>query len=144
LWKHRGAAVERTAGALGRIVWPAMLLFQVALPLATPPAFLALVVAIAAGNPRPAIVASTLLFATELAQIMTACVLARRTHASAAWRLLPSLLTSRIIYRPLLLVVSLRSIGRLLDGVPLGWGKLARRNTAVAYAAATRTVRVTR
>jgi hypothetical protein len=34
------------------------------------------------------------------------------------------------------LVVTLRSIVRLFDGVPLGWGKLSRRNTAVAYSAA--------
>lgn len=144
LWKHRRATVERRAAAFGRVVWPAMLLFQVGLPLATPAALVSLVVAIAAGNLRPAIVAGLLLFGAELVQYLVAAILARRSGDRSAWRLAPSLLTARLLYGPLLLIVALRSIGRLLDGVPLGWGKLARRNTVVAYAAVTSSARVRR
>jgi hypothetical protein len=49
--------------------------------------------------------------------------------------------TARICFRPILWGIALRSIARLADGVPLGWGKLDRRNTVVAYAAATATAR---
>jgi peptidoglycan-N-acetylglucosamine deacetylase len=141
LWKHRRALVERRAGAFGRVVAPAMLLFLVALPLAMPAAVVSLALAVAGANVTPALLAAALLSAVELAQFAVACSLARRSGAARAWRLLPSLLSARIFYRPILWGIALRSIARLADGVPLGWGKLARRNTAVAYAVATATAR---
>jgi cellulose synthase/poly-beta-1,6-N-acetylglucosamine synthase-like glycosyltransferase/peptidoglycan/xylan/chitin deacetylase (PgdA/CDA1 family) len=137
LWKHRRALVERRAGAFGRIVWPAMCLFLVVLPLATPAALVGIAVAAAAHNFGPALATSALLAAIEILQLAIACVLARRTGDRSAWRLWPSLLTARLFYRPILWGITLRSIARLADGVPLGWGKLNRRNTAVAYATAT-------
>jgi hypothetical protein len=114
----------------------------VALPLATPAAIVAVDIAGAAGQLAPALVTAALLALVDLAQFAAACALARRDDDTPTWRLLPSLWTARLCYRPLLLGISLRAIGRLVDGVPLGWGKLARRNTAVAYAAATAPVRV--
>ncbi|MCU1277099.1 MAG: Polysaccharide deacetylase/glycosyl transferase, group 2 family protein [bacterium] len=143
LWKHRRALIERRSGAFGRVVAPAMLLFLVALPLAAPAAILALALAVGERNFAPALVSGALLAGVELAQFAVACILARRSGAAYAWRLLPSLLTARLFYRPILWGVTLRSIVRLADGVPLGWGKLARRNTAVAYAVATAPARAT-
>ena len=137
LWKHRGALVERGGGAFGRVVLPTMLTFVVALPLAAPAALLSLALALAARNATPAIVTTMLMLAVELLQFATACVLARRSGNGDAWRLAPSLLTARIFYRPILWGISLRSVARIADGMPLGWGKLARRNTVVAYAVAT-------
>ena len=142
LWKHRRAVRERHG--FGRVVWPVMALSQLALPLLTPPALLAAAAAAVAGNLQPALVASALLCAVEVAQLVVAAALAHHSGGAGAWRLAPSLLTSRLLYRPLLLAVALRSIGRLFDGVPLGWGKLARRNTVVAYAAVTHAARSAR
>ncbi|HWE30129.1 MAG TPA: glycosyltransferase, partial [Polyangia bacterium] len=137
LWKHRGALVEAGSGAFGRVVWPAMLMFLVALPLAMPAALISLAIAVAAHNFAPALVAAALLAGVELAQLLVACALARNSGGTHGWRVAPSLLTARICYRPILWGITWRSIARLADGVPLGWGKLARRNTAVAYAVAT-------
>jgi peptidoglycan/xylan/chitin deacetylase (PgdA/CDA1 family)/spore germination protein YaaH len=142
LWKHRRAVRERHG--FGRVVWPTMALFQLVLPVLTPTALLALLAAGIAGNLQPAVVAATLFYGVEVLQFAIACALSRRGGGAGAWRLAPCLLTSRLLYRPLLLAVTLRSIGRILDGVPLGWGKLARRNTVVAYAAATHAVRSAR
>ncbi|HEX6838440.1 MAG TPA: glycosyltransferase, partial [Polyangia bacterium] len=137
LWKHRRALIEWRTGAFGRVVWPTMLAFLVVLPLAAPAALVSLAVAVAAGHLAPAAWTTLVLFTVELLQFAVACALARRSGASRAWRLLPSLATARLVYRPLLWWISLRSIVRLADGVPLGWGKLARRNSAVAFALAT-------
>lgn len=142
LWKHRAAVAERHA--FGRIVWPAMLLFQLVLPLLVPAAAVALVVAALAGNLRPALLAGALFVLAETLEWVAAAMLARRSGGGGAWRLAACLVTTRLFYRPLLLGVTLRSIGRLIDGVPLGWGKLARRNTVVAYAAATGALRSAR
>jgi peptidoglycan/xylan/chitin deacetylase (PgdA/CDA1 family) len=141
LWKHRRAPLERHSGAFGRLVWPAMLLFLVALPLAAPAALVALALAAAAHNYAPALAASVLLASVELVQFATACLLARRAGDTHAWRLWPCVVTARVFYRPILWGIALRAIVRLADGVPLGWGKLTRRNTAVAYSAATAQVR---
>lgn len=141
LWKHRHAAVERDAGAFGRIVWPTMMLFQVLLPLMVPGAVVSLGLAAIAGDLRPALITAASLAAVEVAQLAVAQWLARRSDGTPTGRLWPSLWTARLYYRPLLLAISLRSIARLADGVPLGWGKLARRNTAVAYSAATAAAR---
>jgi hypothetical protein len=53
-----------------------------------------------------------------------ACALGRR-----GWRLLAWLPVGRLAYRPLLFAVLARSLARVLDGIPLGWNKLARRGT---------------
>lgn len=134
LWKHRIAPIEEHAGTFGRLVWPTMVLFQAVLPLLTPMALIAVVAATVSGNLHPAMVTSVVLFATELIQFLVAALLARRSNGNGL-RFVFSLLGARLFYRPLLLGVTLRSLVRLLDGVPLGWGKLARRNTVLAYAA---------
>src|SRR5439155_82020 len=65
------------------------------------------------------------LVAVEAAQARLACALGRR-----GYRLLPWLLAARLFYRPILFGIVLRSLARSLDGIPLGWNKLARRGTA--------------
>lgn len=137
LWKHRRALVERRAGAFGRIVWPAMVMFVIALPLAAPAALISLAVALAAHNLAPALVATGVLATIEVAQFVVASSLAARSGGTYGWRLAPTLLTARLCYRVILWFIALRSIARLVDGIPLGWGTLNRRNTAVAYAVAT-------
>jgi cellulose synthase/poly-beta-1,6-N-acetylglucosamine synthase-like glycosyltransferase len=137
LWRHRGAPIDARAGWFGRLVWPSMLVFQVLLPMTTPAAVLGVLLAILNGNWQPALITAAVLFGVEVVQFAIAAVMARASGGSGLLRLVPSLLTSRILYRPVLLAIMLRSIGRLFDGVPLDWEKLARRNTAIAYAAAT-------
>jgi cellulose synthase/poly-beta-1,6-N-acetylglucosamine synthase-like glycosyltransferase len=134
LWKHRAAPIDEDAGYFGRLVWPTMVLFQVLLPLLTPLALFAMVVAAISGNLLPALIISAFLFATELIQFVVACVLSYRSQG-AGIRLFLSVIPTRLFYRPLLLGITLRSLARLLDGVPLGWAKLTRRNTVLAYAA---------
>ncbi len=125
LWKHRRALVERNAGAFGRIVLPTMILFQVLLPLLAPFALVALSAAAVAGNWRPALFATTALTVAEWLQTAIACWFDRRGR----WRLMLWLPAARVIYRPILWLVTARSLARVLDGIPLGWGKLARRGT---------------
>jgi cellulose synthase/poly-beta-1,6-N-acetylglucosamine synthase-like glycosyltransferase len=132
LWKHRRAIAERHA--FGRWVWPSLVIFQLLLPLATPLALVSLLLAAASGNLQPAFMVGAALMGLDAVQLATAVWLARRSGGEA--RSFPAMLTAGLLYRPLLLLVTLRSIVRLLDGVPLGWGKLSRRNTAVAYSAA--------
>jgi hypothetical protein len=135
MWKHRRVLVERRAGALGRVVLPAMMFCQIALPLLAPLAWIAGVAALAMGNWRSALVATGCLFVLEAIQFAVACMLQTRSGGVRGWRLFPWLLGGRLLYRPLLLGVALRSIFRMLDGVPLGWAKLIRRGTVVDFAA---------
>jgi cellulose synthase/poly-beta-1,6-N-acetylglucosamine synthase-like glycosyltransferase len=133
MWKHRRALLERRAGAFGRLVLPAMILFQVLLPLLAPAALLSLVAALAAGNLGPAVATAAALLGVETAQALVGCALARRSGARGdVFRLVAWLLPSRFVYRPLLFLVILRAIGRVLDGIPLGWNKLARRGTVTS------------
>jgi cellulose synthase/poly-beta-1,6-N-acetylglucosamine synthase-like glycosyltransferase/peptidoglycan/xylan/chitin deacetylase (PgdA/CDA1 family)/spore germination protein YaaH len=132
LWKHRRALCERRAGAFGRVVLPMMLLYQVLLPLLAPLALAALAAAVAAGHLRPALITSALLFAADLAQAALAVRLARRSGGAPPRRWLAWLIASRVVYRPLLMVVTWRSLARVLDGIPLGWNKLQRRGTVRA------------
>jgi cellulose synthase/poly-beta-1,6-N-acetylglucosamine synthase-like glycosyltransferase len=129
LWKHRHAALERRAGGFGRIVLPSMILFQVVLPLIAPAAVIATAAAAVAGNLLPALVAAAAFVGVEIAQVALACVLERRSGGRGRLRMLLWLLVVRLIYRPLLFVALARSLGRVLDGIPLAWGKLARRGT---------------
>jgi cellulose synthase/poly-beta-1,6-N-acetylglucosamine synthase-like glycosyltransferase/peptidoglycan/xylan/chitin deacetylase (PgdA/CDA1 family) len=132
MWKHRAALFDRRAGAFGRLVLPAMIAFQVLLPLLTPAALLSTVVAAVGGHLGPALVVTVALLGGEAVQAAVACVLAQRSGRPDACRLLAWLLPSRLVYRPLLFLVLVRALGRVLDGIPLGWGKLARRGTVAA------------
>jgi cellulose synthase/poly-beta-1,6-N-acetylglucosamine synthase-like glycosyltransferase len=132
LWKHRRALVERRAGAFGRVVLPMLLAWQVALPLMAPLALLALVAAAATGHLAPAIATSLALLAADIVQTWLAIYLQRRSGGAGVRRWLWWLLVSRFLYRPLLMAVTWRSLARVADGVPLGWGKLARRGTVRA------------
>lgn len=129
MWKHRRALVERPSGALGRVVLPSMVLFQVVLPLLLPVAVAQVVMAAFTGNLRPALVASLVLLAVEIAQTAVALLLARRSGIRERLPLVRAWLWSRVVHRPVLFVVQVRALLRVLDGIPVGWGKLARRNT---------------
>jgi hypothetical protein len=94
-----------------------------------PLALLALAAAVASGHLAPAIVTSLALLAADVAQAGLAIRLARRSGGSGVRRWLWWLIVSRFVYRPLLTAVTWRSLARVADGVPLGWGKLARRGT---------------
>lgn len=97
MWKHRRALVERRSGALGRLVLPALIVSQLLLPLLTPFAFAAAVVALWAHNLGPALEVSLLLLAAEL---LHAAVAAR--WAGSGGRLIPWVIVGRMCYRPLL------------------------------------------
>jgi cellulose synthase/poly-beta-1,6-N-acetylglucosamine synthase-like glycosyltransferase len=129
LWKHRRAIVERRAGAFGRVVLPMLLLWQIVLPLLAPLAMVALVAALATGHLAPALVTSAALLVADLVQALVAVRLARGSGGSVPRRWIFWLLASRVFYRPLLMAVMWRSLARVLDGIPLGWGKLERRGT---------------
>jgi cellulose synthase/poly-beta-1,6-N-acetylglucosamine synthase-like glycosyltransferase len=135
IWKHRRALVERRAGALGRVVLPSMVLFQVLLPLLVPAALVQVVLALAAGNLLPAVAASTILLALDGVQIGVAWCFARRSGVDERLPFLRALWWSRWVHRPLLFAVQVRALWRVLDGIPLGWGKLQRRNTVALRAA---------
>jgi hypothetical protein len=108
-----------------------MVLFQVVLPLLAPVALVAAVAAAAAGRLGPALIAAGVLLATECLHACAAGALARRSGGSSvgAARTLFWLVAGRLLYRPLLFAVGVRSLARVLDGIPLGWNKLARRGT---------------
>jgi peptidoglycan/xylan/chitin deacetylase (PgdA/CDA1 family) len=135
MWKHRGALIERKAGALGRVVLPSMLVFQVLLPLLVPAALVQVALALAAGNLAPAIMASAILLALDAVQIGVAWRLARGSGVDDRLPLLRALLWSRWVHRPLLFAVQVRALWRVLDGIPLSWGKLQRRATVAPRAA---------
>ena len=124
MWKHRGALIDPRAGAFGRVVLPMMIVQQVLVPLLTPAALLAVVFAIATGSWLPSLLTALALFCVELSIASTACALGR-----GGWRLLLWLPLARIVYRPLLFLVLTRALGRVVDGIPLGWNKLARRGS---------------
>jgi peptidoglycan/xylan/chitin deacetylase (PgdA/CDA1 family)/spore germination protein YaaH/GT2 family glycosyltransferase len=131
LWKHRRALIERRAGALGRVVLPSLVLFQLLLPLLMPFALVQLVFAAGGGRLGAAVAAWAILQGVELAQLAVALGLAR-----AEAPLLRGWLWSLLVQRPVLTLVQLRALWRVLDGIPLGWGTLTRRNSVPAPCAA--------
>ena len=73
---------------------------------------------------------------TRQVQVIVAGALASR-RASGSLRMLPSLILAQLLYRPARWAIALRSIGRLIDGIPVDWTS-SHRKAAAAYAAATR------
>lgn len=133
MWKHRRAIVEPAAGWFGRLVLPLLVVSQLVVPLLSPLAVLGALAAAVAGNLAPALAASSVLVGLEVAQLLVARGLDERGGARWPRRALASQLatqlTCQLWYRPLLLAVLLRSLARTLDGIPLGWNKLARRGS---------------
>jgi cellulose synthase/poly-beta-1,6-N-acetylglucosamine synthase-like glycosyltransferase len=132
MWKHRRAPFERASGAFGRLVWPAMVLFQIVMPLLTPAALLSVTIAALTKNWQPALCTAAVLLTVDYLQFSVAALLHRRAGGSGGWRFAGWVLGARLIYRPILLAVMLRSTLRVLDGLPLGWGKIRRRGTVLA------------
>jgi cellulose synthase/poly-beta-1,6-N-acetylglucosamine synthase-like glycosyltransferase len=131
LWKHRRALIERRAGALGRLVLPSLVLFQLLLPMLLPFALVQLAFAAWGGRLGAAVGAWAILMGVEAAQLAVALWLAR-----AKAPLLRGWVWSQLVQRPVLTLVQLRALWRVLDGIPLGWGKLTRRNSVPAPCAA--------
>jgi hypothetical protein len=106
-----------------------MILFQVLLPLLTPLAGIGIAVDCASGNVRPLAVTAGLVGVIELGLTWLAVRWARSTGGMPSFRPFVWSMVTRVFYRPLLLVVLLRSLVRAVEGIPLGWNKLARRGT---------------
>src|SRR5262249_5925074 len=124
-WKHRGALFRPQYGALGFIGLPCIGLFQMALPLVSPVAEIAMVAALVAG--RWEIVASygAALFALELAGGLLAYALEGERPDDLV--LLP---VQRIYYRVLLLYVAGRALVAAVKGVWVEWVKIERATTS--------------
>ena len=124
-WKHRGALFRPKYGALGFIGLPCIGLFQMALPLISPVAEIAMVAALVAG--RWEIVASygAALFALELAGGLLAYALEGERPDDLV--LLP---VQRIYYRALLLYVAGRALVAAVKGVWVEWVKIERATTS--------------
>ncbi len=146
IWRHRPRraptnARSRTEAVIGRrhrLTWLALLATEVAMPLATLPAFGAAALSAWAGSFRPLLHVALFLFAVELVQLAVARALSLSSLGSEPTRrLLLSFVASQLIYRPIQWLIALRSIGRLVDGMPIGW-RSSQRNAAAAYAAATK------
>lgn len=137
LWRHRPTGQESAIRRQGRAAWFALLGIEVVMPIAMLPALCAAATMILAGNLQPVFQAGLSLFAIEVGQLATASLLVRRSGGALPTRLIRSLIASQLFYRPLRWAIELRSIGRLIDGIPLG-SKLGHRSAAVAYAVARR------
>jgi spore germination protein YaaH/peptidoglycan/xylan/chitin deacetylase (PgdA/CDA1 family) len=137
LWRHRPVANQPESRRHNRRGWLALLFIEVLMPLSALPALGAAALATLAGDFQPALHAGLVLFAVELAQLAVAVLFAGRSGGGSTARLLLSLVTSQLVYRPLRLAIVLRSIGRLVDGIPIG-AKPSHRSAAMAYATATR------
>ena len=120
-WKHRGALFRPKYGALGFIGLPCIWLFQMALPLVSPVAEIAMVAALAAG--RWEIVASygAALFALELVAGLLAYALEGERPDELMW--LPA---QRIYYRVMLLYVAGRALVAAIKGAWVEWIKVER------------------
>lgn len=144
LWRHRprSARTERCQrGQLARqrswLRWLALLIMDVLTPIATLPAFGAAGLSALSGNFAPVFQTAVFLCAVELVQLTIAASMASRRGDTPPGGLLLSFIASQVIYRPIRCAIALRSIGRLIDGLPIDWTS-RRHKAAAAYAAATR------
>lgn len=150
LWKHRGAVGRH--GWFGRLALPSLWLFQIAFPILSPIIdlqVLVTLVTVAQGwvtralltqdwQPLPQAVDSLatvgflylFFFLLELLGASIAIGLDREKRRLLWW-----LFWQRFVYRQVMYAVVWRSLRRAIDGHSAGWGKLERKNTAVADAA---------
>ncbi len=137
-WKHLDTFLRPRYRGLGLFALPNLFLFQVLFPLIAPVMDLVMVasLAIAAleGKQHPDAPDSswkTVLFyyALFLAVDVLASALAFLLEKREDWRLLAWLFLQRLVYRPLLCYVALRSVLTAVRGPIVGWGKLERKAT---------------
>jgi cellulose synthase/poly-beta-1,6-N-acetylglucosamine synthase-like glycosyltransferase len=134
LWKHRRALIERRAGSFGRVVWPCMLVYQVLVPVLGAVSLASLATALMAGTPGAAALVWLALLVLESVQVIASWLLCDKPARPPITAAATSFIWTRLYFRPLLYLVALRSLWRVLDGVPLGWGHLGRRGPMQATA----------
>jgi cellulose synthase/poly-beta-1,6-N-acetylglucosamine synthase-like glycosyltransferase len=119
VWKHRGAL--REGNRLGRIALPALLVFQVLLPLMAPIIDVFAVYGLLAGNARTVV---TTWLAYMGLQVLLGAYALRLDRESL--RPLWSLPFQQVVYRQLMYLVVIQSVVSALQGIRLPWHKLER------------------
>ena len=120
-WKHRGALFRPRYGSLGFIGLPCIWLFQMALPLVSPVAEIAMVAALAAGRWEIVAFYGGALFTLEL----VAGLLAYRLEGARPDELV-LLPAQRIYYRAMLLYVAGCALVAAIKGAWVEWIKIER------------------
>ena len=120
-WKHRGALFRPKYGSLGFIGLPCIWLFQMALPLVSPVAEIAMVAALAAGRWEIVVSYGGALFILELAGGLLAYGLEGERPDDLV--LLP---VQRIYYRAMLLYLAGRALVAAIKGAWVEWVKIER------------------
>jgi peptidoglycan-N-acetylglucosamine deacetylase len=137
-WKHRHAMFRPSAGALGTLVLPNILLFQVVQPLVSPVLDLQMLVSLALAqwqrhqHPEdPPTYLLQILFYYALFVVMDhlAAAVAFALERTEQWGLLAWLFWQRFLYRQVMYVVGVRATVAALHGGLVGWGKLERHAT---------------
>ena len=132
-WKHRRATFRPRHGSLGFVALPSIWLFQLVLPLLSPVAELAMLLALLTGNWPVVLVYCSLLFAVDLVGALVAYGLEGAPRAD-----LLLLFAQRVFYRQLLFYVSAAAIVCAMRGRRIDWHKLDRDLSRPASAAVIR------
>ena len=120
-WKHRCVLFRPTYGTLGFIGLPCIWLFQMALPLISPVAEIAMVVALAAGHWEIVVFYASVLFGLELVAGLLAYALEGERPGDLV--LLPA---QRIYYLAVLLYVAGQALITAIKGAWVDWIKIER------------------
>ncbi|MBI3638034.1 MAG: glycosyltransferase [Candidatus Rokubacteria bacterium] len=120
-WKYKHALFRPSHGSLGFVALPSIWLFQMVLPLVSPIAEIAMIVALVRGNWEIVLVYWTALFGVELLTALLAYTLEEEAPYDLRW--LPA---QRLYYRLLLLYVAVKSLLYAMKGTRLEWTKLER------------------
>ncbi|MEU0554166.1 bifunctional polysaccharide deacetylase/glycosyltransferase family 2 protein [Dactylosporangium sp. NPDC006015] len=132
MWKHRRSLVDRgPSGRFGRIGLPFIAFFGIALPLLAPLIDILLVYGLCFSGWKATTGAWLVMFAL---QVLTAVVAFRLDKEKL--RVLWVLPLQQIVYRQLMYLVLLQSLGTALTGARLRWHKLHRAGSAGASAPA--------
>ncbi len=120
-WKHRGVMFRLRHGSLGLVSVPSIWLFQLILPVLSPIAEIAMLLALLVGNWQVVLTYAALLFAVELAGALVAYGLERTRPVD-----LFLLFFQRIFYRELFFYVSAKAVVCAIKGRRIAWQKLER------------------
>jgi len=120
-WKHRGALLRPKYGSLGFIGLPCIWLFQMALPLVSPVAEIAMIATLAAGRWEVVVFYGGALLALEFVGGIVAYALEGVRPDDLV--LLPA---QRIYYRAMLLYVAGRTLVTAIKGAWVEWIKIER------------------
>ncbi|MGH2500547.1 MAG: glycosyltransferase, partial [Candidatus Limnocylindria bacterium] len=123
LWKHRRAPFRRRATNVGRIGLPYVVVYGYLLPLLAPAVDLLAVHALLFDAARAEVAQVVLAF---IALQLAAAALALRLDREPAWHAL-AVIPQQLGYRQFLSFVVASSLWSAVAGMPIGWGKLARR-----------------